>query len=380
MSQELIDLMKIFDIQCSRCLDTKILWTHRANVFFARMDGGGDYDFFNCDKCSNGHWNRCSHTKDIYINEIHIFHKNDGEWHCINELKNKYEKNKTDILRKKQEAEDKKRREEYLIREIEELKKQKEEDERIKIEQQKELDRIKLEEEKLRQEENERLEEEKAKLKLIEEQAKRQEAEIKLAMSCEMVKNMQISREARIKQMEDMRIENENNHKLLEEKAKELEELKKTTKEQEDLDNDPEPRWLFYKTDNINKEIKNVDVDIEVGKIAKKVYESIKVANGDLTEISNLIQDLTVDIKASIESSNFDKMELKNIRDKDNKLTYIVFIFSNQIENVGCECLEWCGFSSKLYKFSLKYTIIKPKNKAAQKECDIHMTNNAKLN
>ena len=84
---EIQKYIKILNIKCSRCLDTKILWKGRDNVFWARMDGRGDYDVLHCDKCSGGGWNRCSHTTDIYARGIHAFHVADGEWHVLETLR-----------------------------------------------------------------------------------------------------------------------------------------------------------------------------------------------------------------------------------------------------------------------------------------------------
>ena len=268
MSTEKNDIekyMKLLNIKCSRCLDTKILWVDRKNVFFARLDGGGDYDIFNCDRCSNSWWNRCSRDKEIWVNNIRIFHVADGDWHVLETLKK-------------------------LVKPI--LDKQKEDDLNNKI-------------------------------------------------------NI---------------LTHENNER--------------ESEQQQEYDNNPQPLWLYYKKDNINKEIKSVDIEIEIGKIANRVYEVIKASNGDITEIGNLINELKMDLKISMESSTTNKKEIKQFKDANNKFTYVIFTFSNEIIASECECYEWCGFSSNKTKYSLDYVVYKPKNKAAQTVCDNHMSKN----
>ena len=271
MSNEKNDIekyMKILNIKCSRCLDTKILWEGRRNVFFARMDGRGDYDVINCDKCSDGNWNRCSSTTEIFVNDIHAFHKADSDWHVLETLKKK-------------------------VKPILDL----QEKEEMKIN----LDKMRHEQE----EQN----------------------------SIEQIKN----------------------------------------------DMNPNPLWFYYKKDNVNKEIKSINIDIEIGKITDKICDAIKASGCDIISLIDLIKELKVNLKMSMESSVANKKEITQFKDSNNKFTYLVLIFSNEIITSNCKCLEWCGFDYAKSKFSLDYTIYKPKNKAAQIECDKHMNKNVIL-
>ena len=352
MPLELQNLMNMFNIGCPRCLDTKILWKHRDNVFFARMDGNGDYDIFNCNECSNGLWNKFSHAKDIIINDIHIFNINTDAVHRIQELKKKA----VPILKKEKEE---------IKRHHEEIKRQQEEIERHRDEiknQQNELDRQKNE---LTLQNNENINIKTMTIIDNEDNCKN----IDTREDCE---GGEDSKENSVT----------NNADQLPEYASEIGdwEIELAMKEQREHDDNPEPIWFYYNTDIIEKEIKSVDIDIEIGKIAERVCNSIKAAYGDVFELPNLIRELKVDLKTSIESSLTNKIELKQVKDSEERFTYIVFIFSNHIEKIFCECLEWCGFNNRTNKFSLQYTIIKPKNKAAQRECEKHMSNNIKLN
>ena len=280
---EIQKYIKILNIECPRCLDTKILWKGRENVFWARMDGRGDYDVMNCDKCSGGGWNRCSYTTDIYARGIHAFHVADGEWHVLETLR--------PIIKP------------YL-------------DNIAHIEAQAEAERIK-------QAEADRIQEE-----LIEE-------------------DLSDSDEERIRK----------------------------EKEKED-DENPMPLWSYYNNDDFDKKIKSTDIAIEIGKIAERMYEVIKLSCGDILELTNLIKELKMDLKSSMESSTSNKTELKQIENSEGrfKVTYVKLYISNQIENTSCDCLEWCGFNTKEAHFSLQYTVYKPRNIAAKKKCDEDMS------
>ena len=282
---EIQKYIKILNIKCSRCLDTKILWKGRDNVFWARMDGRGDYDVLHCDKCSGGGWNRCSHTTDIYARGIHAFHVADGEWHVLETLRPLVKPYLDHIAQMEAEAE------------------------RIK---QAEADRI------------------------------QQEAEA------------EAEAEADIQEVEDD---------------------ERIQKEKED-DENPMPLWSYYNNDDFDKRIKSTEIAVEIGKIAERMYEVIKLSCGDITELTSLIKELKMDLKSSMESSTSNKTELKQIENSQGrfKVTYVKLYISNQIENTSCDCLEWCGWNTKEAHFSLQYIVYQPRNIAAKKKCDEDMS------
>lgn len=70
--------MKKLNIKCKICLDTNKLWDNRGSIF-AVLDGRGHYDIFNCHKCSNGWWAKCSWSNDTMFNDLPIFHREDTD-------------------------------------------------------------------------------------------------------------------------------------------------------------------------------------------------------------------------------------------------------------------------------------------------------------
>ncbi len=312
MSEEIQKYIKILNIECPRCLDTKILWKGRDNVFWARMDGRGDYDVLHCDRCSGGGWNRCSPTTDIYARGIHAFHVADGEWHVLETLRpivKPYLDNiihiealkQAECIRKEEEA-DRIRKEEDADR----IQKEKEEAERIQVEDS----------------------------EYIQEEADSSDSD-----------------------------DSEDAERIRE-------------KQEKEDDENPMPLWAYYTNDNFDKKIKSTDIAVEIGKIAERMYEAIKLSSGDITELTSLIKELKMDLKSSMESSTSNKTELKQIANSEGrfKVTYVKLYISNQMENTSCSCLEWCGWNTKESHFSLQYTVYKPRNIAAKKRCDEDMS------
>lgn len=315
MSEEIQKYIKILNVKCPRCLDTKILWKGRDNVFWARMDGRGDYDVMHCDKCSGGGWNRCSHTTDIYARGIHAFHVADGEWHVLEALRPMVKP--------------------YL-------------DHIAHMEAQAEAERIRQAE---------------------------AEAEAQAEAQAEAERIRQAEAEAQAEAEEEAESDAEEEAERIQEVDVDDERIRKVKEEKED-DENPMPLWSYYNNDDFDKKIKSTEIAVEIGKIAERMYEVIKLSCGDIMELTNLIKELKMDLKSSMESSTSNKTELKQIENSKGrfKVTYVKLYISNQIENTSCDCLEWCGWNTKEAHFSLQYTVYQPRNVAAKRKCDEDMS------
>ncbi len=66
-------------VKCFTCLDTRQLWREREGLPFSAWDGRGKYDVIKCNSCSTGHWDRCSSTPDIKVNNYKIFKKGNND-------------------------------------------------------------------------------------------------------------------------------------------------------------------------------------------------------------------------------------------------------------------------------------------------------------
>ena len=66
-------------IKCFTCLDTRQLWRDRDGLPFSAWDGRGKYDIIKCNACSSGHWDRCSTTPNVVVNNYHIFKKGNND-------------------------------------------------------------------------------------------------------------------------------------------------------------------------------------------------------------------------------------------------------------------------------------------------------------
>lgn len=66
-------------VKCFTCLDTRQLWRDREGLPFSAWDGRGKYDVIKCNSCSTGHWDRCSSTPDIKVNNYKLFKKGNND-------------------------------------------------------------------------------------------------------------------------------------------------------------------------------------------------------------------------------------------------------------------------------------------------------------
>jgi ribosomal protein S27E len=69
MCNEYYDKLKILNINCPKCLDTKMLWKNRNN----NIDGKGYFMIVSCNQCDNNHFIDYSLTSNIMYCSVPIF-------------------------------------------------------------------------------------------------------------------------------------------------------------------------------------------------------------------------------------------------------------------------------------------------------------------
>jgi ribosomal protein S27E len=69
MCNEYYDKLKFLNINCSKCLDTKMLWKYRNN----NMDGNGYFMIISCDDCDDNSFIDYSLTSNIMYCNVPIF-------------------------------------------------------------------------------------------------------------------------------------------------------------------------------------------------------------------------------------------------------------------------------------------------------------------
>ena len=373
------------NVKCKKCLDTGKLWTPRKH-WTAQLDGGGKFDLFRCNICSDGHWYSCSHTSDIYERNIKIFHYDD-----------KNENLRIQILQPiylklmKQEREEKERLEE------ERLKKEKlerEEKEKLEREEKERVEEERLKKEKLEREEKERLEEERLKKEKLEREEKerveeerlkkeRLDREEKERLEEEKLKKEKLERE------EKERVVREEKEQLEEEQLKkerlEEERLNKIKKIKEDVEkqmNDSSDKPV-YGNNIINIEstkTEHLTINVDLGKLIDKVTNAVRSYGGDLFSLADLIKDIKIDMDMKSEEEHTEKTKCYQSYTSDMYPIYFFMIIIINKKSSSCNLLEWCGFSKQKYKITVRYTIMFPKNNVAKKVCEDANSSISELN
>lgn len=129
---------------------------------------------------------------------------------------------------------------------------------------------------------------------------------------------------------------------------------------------EPEAEWLLYEKKVINQKTTELELTINIKKLADIVFKAIKIYGGNMLEIANLAKDLTVDISSTLTQNNDSKEIIRQEKNKDGKNVYFIFKMEKNIKNRST-------FGNMLKKnkfyFCVKYWIVIPKNQIAEDKC-----------
>ena len=132
------------------------------------------------------------------------------------------------------------------------------------------------------------------------------------------------------------------------------------------------PRWCFFEQNSIHHEQEDLDITIEIGNIADKVFTAIKAYGGDFLSIANLAKGITFNMGLSMANSTDVSEILKEIEDTDTGGTPSFLIIKLE-KKKSSNKISVPGFFTKNKKaslFTVEYSFFKPKNAAAQLICD----------
>ena len=339
------DALKLCNISCKKCLDTKKLWKERGSIL-AALDGRGIYDIFHCNLCSSGHWMACSHSNIIMEGSIHVFH-----------FDNNNDMERLDIL--------------------------------INRIRQKEIENLAALERDNKIKEDKRLSD----LVVLEKEHKLNEDK-RFSDLAVLEKENKIKEDERLR---DIAIEEKKKEKEREEEERIL--IKEKEREEEKKEKEEEERILFNSVDELmddgllkplwgdsiektlTSSVEDLHVNVEIGKLVEKVYDGISASNGDLTSLASLIKDLKFDLTAGSEKSVSSDSKCLSSRSNKGYPVYLLLKVIAEKEKSNCSLLEWCGFSNNINNISLKYVLMSPKNNAARNICNnaIEEIQNVKL-
>ena len=135
----------------------------------------------------------------------------------------------------------------------------------------------------------------------------------------------------------------------------------------------PDEEWKLYEKKEIFKKTTELELNINVKKLADIVYNSIKIYAGDLISIASLAKDLTINISNSFTKENDSTEIIRKERNNSNEDVYILFKVNKQIKQRSA---MGNFFKKKKFTFLVKYILLIPINNVARDRCNQIMNEN----
>jgi len=132
------------------------------------------------------------------------------------------------------------------------------------------------------------------------------------------------------------------------------------------------PRWCFFEQNSFHHEQEDLDIRVEIGNIAEKVFTAIKAYGGDFLSIANLAKGITFNLGLGMANSTDVSEILKEIEDTDTGDTPSFLIIKLE-KKKSSNKISVPGFFTKNKKaslFTVEYSFFKPKNAAAHLICE----------
>lgn len=128
------------------------------------------------------------------------------------------------------------------------------------------------------------------------------------------------------------------------------------------------PIWNMYKEVKVHYEQKTLDLDIEVGNIATKVYNGIMAYGGDLSSIAELVKGITLNVASSMSEMN--SCEEMFEKCKGNDIIYVLLRFEKKVSSNKIKVAGIFNADKEAFLFDANIMLLKPGNRLAEKKCD----------
>jgi hypothetical protein len=128
------------------------------------------------------------------------------------------------------------------------------------------------------------------------------------------------------------------------------------------------PVWNMYKEVNVRYEQTTLDLDIEVGNIADKVYKGIMAYGGDLSSIAELVKGITLNIASSM--SEINSCEEMFEKCKGDDVVFVLLRFEKKVSSNKIKVAGFFNSDKEAFLFLAQIMILKPGNKLSEKKCD----------
>jgi hypothetical protein len=131
-------------------------------------------------------------------------------------------------------------------------------------------------------------------------------------------------------------------------------------------------KWSFFEHNSIRHEQENLDINVEIGNIAEKVFTAIKAYGGDFLSIANLAKGITFNLGLGMTSSKGVNEILKEVEDIETggMSSFLIIKLEKSKSSKKISVPGLFSRNKSAAVFSVDYTFFKPKNAAAQAICE----------
>lgn len=174
------------------------------------------------------------------------------------------------------------------------------------------------------------------------------------------------------------RKEHEINEKLIELKAREykvkLDEAR-IKSERNALNSEKIPKWATQKFDEVEREIKTVNVKVDIQKLVEDVMKCVAIAAGNIASIPSLVSGLDASLNLCWSNSKTHSYYSDIVEDDNHQQIYVRFDFKKIDESHKADVKIFRFFwEDKKEYLCVSYLVLKPSNASAESKC-IEMMN-----
>ena len=151
---------------------------------------------------------------------------------------------------------------------------------------------------------------------------------------------------------------------------KEAQQLAETIRIQNEQNEKNKPLWDFMDSKELQKEITNVDVNVDISKLIDDVNNMLLISAGNLVSLPILLKGLNLSLQYYWSNESSKNNSFYKTKDENGETVYIKFEYNKTVtEKKGGIGLFRMNGKIKQEYLSVIYFIAKPKNDAAESIC-----------
>jgi hypothetical protein len=130
------------------------------------------------------------------------------------------------------------------------------------------------------------------------------------------------------------------------------------------------PLWDFMDSKELQKEITNIDINVDISKLVEDVNNMLIITAGNLLSLPAFLKGLNLSLQYYWSNESSKNNSFYKTKDENGETVYIKFEYNKTVteKKGGIGLFRMNGKSKKEY-LSVIYFVAKPKNDAAEKIC-----------